>query len=491
MTVDSNVVRILRIVVSWATIRASMSQPRDRFHDLFSILETSIWTELLFRIITSCQDDSEERNVSFQARDELGTIDGIRAFQEERPFNCGHRMNILYYLKNYPKLSQSFVLNEISELERRGHKVAVFARQNPGETIQHEEHAKLDAPVRYANQPTMADAADLLAPEVLNPRVLHRSLYRADPRDHAKHFHLARQCIEYINEIGWSIDLVHSHFAHPNKLPATYVAAYHRVPCTVTAHAYEIFRDPDIRMLRLLLDRTDRVVVPSRYNRSYLRERFSIETPIDVVPATTRVSKFDPTDREVSGRILTIARLVEKKGLVYAIEALAQLAEAHPEIEYHIIGTGERKNQLRRRAAELGVDDRVTFLGNTSDERLHRELDEAAVFALPCVIADDGDRDVMPVVLKEAMAMKTACVSTTVSAIPELIENHSDGVLVEPRDSKALADAIGSLLEDDDKRRELGRRGRKTVATRFSIERIVDLLLESFQVAIDEREPVR
>lgn len=400
-------------------------------------------------------------------------------------------MNVLYYLKNFPKLSQSFVLNEISELERRGHNVAVFSRRNPREKINHDEYDELDVPVRYAKQPAVTDAPDLLAPEVVNPRILRRSLYRAHPKDHAKYLHLARQCIDYIDELDWSVDHIHSHFAHPNKLPATYAAAYCEVPCTVTAHAYEIFREPDIRMLRILFDRTNRIIVPSRYNRSYLRERFSIKTPIDVVPATTRVSKFDPTDREVPGRILTVARLVEKKGVVYAIEALSRLTEAHPEIEYHIVGTGERADRLRQRAAELGVGDRVTFLGNVSDERLHRELDEAAVFALPCVIAADGDRDVMPVVLKEAMAMQTACVSTTVSAIPELIENQSDGVLVEPGDSRALADAIATVLVDDDARRELGRRGRETVATEFSIERIVDMLLESFRAAIDEREPAR
>jgi glycosyltransferase involved in cell wall biosynthesis len=400
-------------------------------------------------------------------------------------------MKVLYYLGNFPKLSQSFVLSELSELKHRGHEVAVFALRDPGETIQHVEYRDLDVPVRYARRPTITDAPDLLAGEVLDPRILRRCLYRARPKEHAKYLHLARQCIEYVDDLDWNPDLVHGHFACSNKLPATHTAAYRGIPCTVTAHAYEIFRDPDHRELRVLFDRLDRVVVPSRYNRSYLRERFGVETPIDVVPATTRVSKFESTNGEVPNRLLTVARLVEKKGVVYAIEALAHLCETHPTVEYHVVGSGEREDGLRRRAAELGVGDRVTFLGNVSDERLHRELDEAAAFVLPSVVTANGDRDSSPVALKEAMAMATPCVSTTVAGIPEIVEHDSDGLLVEPRDPAALADALATLLDDDDRRREMGRRARESVAAKFGLEAAIDGLETSFRAAMEGRKAGR
>ena len=396
-------------------------------------------------------------------------------------------MNVLYYLKNYPKLSQSFVLNEVSELERRGHNVAVFSRRNPAEDVQHEEYAELDVPVRYAVQPTMTDAPDLLTTKLLNRRVLRRSLYRTHLKDHAKYLQLVRQCIEFVNELGWSIDHVHSHFAHPNKLPATYVAGYYEVPCTVTAHAYEIFRDPDVRMLRVLFDRMDRILVPSRYNRSYLRERFEIETPIDVVPATTRMSKYQPSDREVRGRVLTVARLVEKKGVEFAVEAVARLVETHPEIDYHIVGTGERETMLRQRVADLGIEDHVTFLGHVSDDRLHQEFDEAAVFVLPSVVTDDGDRDSSPVALKEAMAMATPCISTTVAGIPEIIKEGSDGVLVEPRDTDGLTEALAAILTNKASRKEMGDHARRTIREEFSLEVAVDALLSSFQRVNSQR----
>lgn len=390
-------------------------------------------------------------------------------------------MNILYYLKNYPKLSQSFVLNEISELERRGHNVAVFARLDPGERIQHEEYNEFEIPVRYAKQPTMADAHSLLSPKVFNHDVLRRSMYRAHPKDHAKRLHLARQCIEYIEELDHSIDHIHCHFAHPNKFPATYAAAYHGIPCTVTAHAYEIFQNPNVSLVRKLLARMDRVVVPSQYNRSYIRERFEVGIPIDVVPATTRVSKFEPTDNEVPNRLLTVARLVEKKGVVYAIEAIAKLAETHPDIEYHIVGTGELEAMLRQRAADLGVANRITFLGHVSDERLQREFDEASAFVLPCVVAANGDRDGSPVAIKEAMAMRTPCVSTTVTGIPEMIEDEVNGRLVEPHDTDALATAIAAILDDEKARKEMGEKARETIRERYSLDVAVDKLVTSFR----------
>lgn len=392
-------------------------------------------------------------------------------------------MHVLYSLSSFPKLSESFVLNEIDELTRRGHDVSVFSYQDPDDEIHHEEHKHLGVPVRYAEQTTVSDAPKLVTSELLNTRVLGRSLYYDYPKDHIRTLNFARQHIEFVDDLDKPIDHIHSHFARRDKIAATYAAAYFGVSCTVTAHAYGLFADPDPHELGILFDRTDRVIVPSRYNRSYLREQFGVTKPIDVVPATTRVSKFEPTDREIPNRLLTVARLVEKKGVIYAIEAVARLAKTHPDIEYHIVGTGEREEMLRQRADELGVADRVTFLENVSDERLRQEYDEAAAFVLPCVIAADGDRDGSPVAIKEAMAMETPCVSTTVTGIPEMIENGTAGLLVEPRDTDALAEAIATMVDDEGCRKEMGYRARETVRKKYSLDVAVEKLLSSFRKA--------
>ncbi|WP_256686325.1 glycosyltransferase family 4 protein [Halococcus qingdaonensis] len=393
-------------------------------------------------------------------------------------------MHVLYSLSSFPKLSESFVLNEIDELTRRGHDVSVFSYHNPNDKIHHEEHQHLGVPVRYAEQTTISDAPKLVTSELLNSRVLGRSLYYDHPKDHIRTLNFARQHIEFVDDLDKPIDHIHSHFARRDKIAATYAAAHFGVSCTVTAHAYGLFADPDPHELGILFDRTDRVIVPSRYNRSYLRKQFGVTRPIDVVPATARVSKFEPTDREVPNRLLTVARLVEKKGIIYAIEAVARLAETNPDTEYHIVGTGEREEMLRQRADELGVADRVTFLGNVSDERLRQEYDEAAAFILPCVIATDGDRDGSPVAIKEAMAMETPCISTTVTGIPEMIDDETNGLLVEPRDADALAEAIATMLADANARMEMGHNARETIREKFGLEIAVEKLLSSFQKSI-------
>lgn len=388
-------------------------------------------------------------------------------------------MDILYVVRAFPKLSESFVLNELHELDRRGHDVAVFALERPDEPVVHDELEALDPPVHYGERRTGV-APDLLSPKVLHPRVLSTATPIRQPRLELRWLRLGRQIAAAVEREG-GVDLLHAHFARPNRVAVAYAAAYHDVPCTVTAHAYEIFARPDHERIRRTCAPFDHVVAPSEYNRRYLRETVGVDTDVSVVPAATRVEKFEPSDDAVEGRLLTVGRFVEKKGHEYAIDAVAALREAGYDVDYHVVGGGKLESELRARVREQGIEDAVTFLGRVSDERLHRELREATVFVLPCVVAENGDRDVMPVALKEAMATETACVSTTVSAIPELITDGEDGLLVRPNDASAVADAVAALLDDPALRRRLGRNGRETVAAEFDVGDCVDALVDVFR----------
>ncbi|ESP90037.1 glycosyltransferase family 4 protein [Candidatus Halobonum tyrrellensis] len=382
-------------------------------------------------------------------------------------------MNILYMVSRFPSLSESFVINEIYELEQRGHDVSVFAQERPDEEIAHDEVAEMDLTVHYAGRPSLRSFPELLSRRVLNPTILRQSAYVDDPLSHAAYLYFGKELMRAVEAEG-DVDLIHAHFAFPTRIAATYVANYFDIPCTLTAHAYEIFASPNMRRLRRLLSRLDHVVVPSEYNKRYLREDLEIETDVSVVPATIDVDKFQPSDDCVSGRLLTVARLVEKKGHEYAIDAVADLLDRGYDVEYHIVGTGEREAFLRERVRERGVEEAVEFLGHVSDDRLQRELHEAELFVLPCVITANGDRDITPVALREAMATRTACVSTTISAIPEVITDGHDGRLVDPNDAVALADALADLLDDPARRRTLAGNARETVETKFDIATAVD-----------------
>ncbi|WP_239638743.1 MULTISPECIES: glycosyltransferase [unclassified Haloferax] len=388
-------------------------------------------------------------------------------------------MDILYVVSKFPKLSESFVINELYELDDRNHNVSVFSINRPDEKVTHEEVDEMDIPTYYADQPSFKSVFDLLSQRVLNPTLLQRSTFIDNPIYHAFNLHLAKQISEVIDEVG-GVDLIHTHFATPDRLAVSHAAAYHEVPCTVTAHASEVFSPPSLQRLKRICSRFNHIILPSEYNKRYLRTELGVETPMSVVPATTNVEKFKPSKNCVSRRLLTVARLVEKKGHEYAIDAVSQLVHQGYDIEYHIIGSGEREEFLRDLVRKLEIEDHVTFLNNVSDEKLMNELHEAEVFLLPCVVTAEGDRDITPVALREAMATQTACVSTRISAIPEVITDGHDGILVEPRDSEALVDAIADLFENQSWRAELSRNARETIETKFDIRIAVDQLEEIF-----------
>jgi colanic acid/amylovoran biosynthesis glycosyltransferase len=389
-------------------------------------------------------------------------------------------LDILYIVNQFPSISESFVMNELYELQSRGHNTSVFSFQNSDEKITHSEFDEIEIPIKYGYAPSNGSFIDFLSEEILSFSVFKNALFIDHPKKHAFWLHLGKQISEFVEELG-GVDIIHAHFATPNRLAGTYAAAYHNVPCTVTAHAYEIFTPDSVVRLKQVCSRFDHVIVPSEYNKRYLSKEIGIDTEMTIVPATTDVEKFEPSEGCVSGRLLTVARLVEKKGHEYALDAVAELVEQGYDVRYHIVGTGEREEFLRERVRERGIEEYVEFLEHISDERLKTELQDAELFILPCVIASNGDRDVIPVALKEAMATQTACISTTISGIPEMISDEEDGLLVESRNSEALADAIATLFDDPDRRRKLAANGRETVETKFDISKAVDQLEYVFE----------
>lgn len=396
-------------------------------------------------------------------------------------------MNVLYYLGTFPKLSESFILNEIYELERRGHNVAVCALNRPDTRIAHDEFAELDIPIKYVETPGITNAPELLSAKTLHPRVLMNAGYRASPLHHAANLFRAKRCAEFVKGLDWDINHVHTHFAEISKFGARYVASYLGVPFTLTTHAYDLYREPVGSYTSALLRNADRIVTISEHNKQYMREQFVKNIPIDVVHAGIRPEKFAPTDVTVDNRILTVSRFVEKKGLLYAIEAVAKVVKHVPDLEYHIVGSGPLEGDLRRKVDELELSGNVAFLENIDDQRLLAEFDEARCFLLPCVIAESGDRDGIPVVLMEAMAMETPPISTTVSGIPELIEHETNGLLVEPRNSDAVASAVLEMFQDDVHWSNYCPNARLKVVSDFDVTKEVESLEATFEAARSAR----
>jgi glycosyltransferase involved in cell wall biosynthesis len=237
------------------------------------------------------------------------------------------------------------------------------------------------------------------------------------------------------------------------------------VPYGLSAHAKDIWLTPGRELAAKASDAAV-VLTCTEEARTYLQELVGgtkrIHCAYHGVEVPPRLSRIDPGETPV---VLLVARLVEKKGVDLLIRAAVLLRGV--DFMVRIAGEGPEWARLQRLAHELGVAERVTFLGPLSESEVRVEYRRATVFALPCQVLPDGDRDGLPNVLLEAMSHGLAVVSTTLGGVREAVVDGESGLLVAPRDEVALGDALQRLLADAALRSRLGTKARQTVAERF------------------------
>jgi colanic acid/amylovoran biosynthesis glycosyltransferase len=185
-------------------------------------------------------------------------------------------------------------------------------------------------------------------------------------------------------------------------------------------------------------------------------------------------------------RVLTVARLVEVKGLEYAIRAVAKVAKWHPQIRYQIVGDGPLGGPLCALATDLGVADRVEFLGERNQSEVIGLMADAHLCILPSVVGSDGAEEGQGGVLTEAQAMRLPVVGTAVGGLPETVVDGESGLLVQQRDPDALADALERLIKSQDRWAEMGAAGRRHVEQHFDVDKLNDQLVEIYQQVLDE-----
>jgi len=265
------------------------------------------------------------------------------------------------------------------------------------------------------------------------------------------------------------------------------------IPYTFTAHAKDIYvSDPDL--FRPKLELAQAVVTCTQYNRGYLVKQFGrlADRKVRCIYHGLDVSqfKFTLSRKEDPGEpvILSVARLVEKKGLEDLIMAAEVLRRRGRAIKVEIIGTGPLRDTLQAQAQRLGLADRVRLAGAQAHDAVCLAYQRASVFVLPCVVASNGDRDGIPNVLLEAMASGVPVVSTPVSGIPEVIESGVNGLLVSPHDATGLADAIERLLASREFSEGLARTARTKLESAFSLEASAEQLLAVFRGSEPENQ---
>jgi len=390
-----------------------------------------------------------------------------------------------YVVKRYPRYSETFIVNEILAHEAAGMEVEIFSLLPPEDGHFQDAISRVRAPVTYlpAKGLKLRDFWSTLdeAGEILPD--LWGSLEEARGGD----VHHVYQAIVLAREVRLrGITHLHAHFATASTTVARLAARFAGVPYTLTAHAKDIFhesvRPEDLR--RKLGDAAAAVTV-SDYNQEYLREKYGraaqkvrrIYNGLEL----ERFSYEEPGER--APEIVAVGRLVEKKGFADLIEACSVLRDRGVDFRCRIVGLGEQESELRASIESLGLGDRVELPGPRPQSALIGAVQGAAVFAAPCVVGSDGNRDGLPTVLLEAMALGTPCVSTAVTGIPEVLRDGETGLMVPQRDPAALADAIERLLGDPTLRVELADRARRLIEEEFDVHRNAALLREVFDTA--------
>ena len=380
-----------------------------------------------------------------------------------------------YLLKRFPRLSETFVLNEMLELQRQGVALRIYALTDPLESQIHPEAARLQTEVVYLHDPRrrLRSWFRLLGGALLQAlshprgglRVLWSlcSVHRSMPslRHAIEGLWLARDLRQ--NGVGH----VHAHFIH-SPAAVTYLAFLAGgPPFSVTAHAKDLYTTLP-RNLRIRARAARFLITCTRFNAAHLAGLVSART--QVVYHGTDLQRYSPDRSHVEPqRILSVGRLVSKKGFKDLIDALALLQSKGLRIRADVYGGGPLRPELEARAHRLGLDGRLTFHGARLQDEILAAYRRATVFVLAPVVTDDGDRDGIPNVLVEAMASGVPVVATKISGIPELITDGIDGLLVKEHDPAALAGAIERVLIDSELAEQLGRAGRRRVEREFDL----------------------
>jgi glycosyltransferase involved in cell wall biosynthesis len=295
---------------------------------------------------------------------------------------------------------------------------------------------------------------------------------------------------------------LHAHFLHTPASVARYTALITGLPWSCSAHAKDIWTSPVWEKREKLAD-ADWLVTCSRAGAAHLSDLAPRPDAVGLIYHGIDLDRFAPPGGTPSGctgrtpgeavHILSVGRLVEKKGYDDLLEALARLPESLHWTLTHI-GGGTLKAELRDRAARLGLSGRIDWRGPQPQDRVLEAYRQADVFVLASRIAADGDRDGLPNVLMEAQSQGLACLSTEVSGVPELIVHGETGVLVPAGDVEALSRALARLCRDPDERVRLGRAGLQRVQTRFDMRAGARELAKRFGIDDDhlsqKRDPV-
>ncbi len=392
-------------------------------------------------------------------------------------------------MKGYPRLSETFIAQEILELEREGFDIEIISLRHPTDKHTHPVHSEIKAKLSYLPEylyqelfrVTKAKLACLFRGGFWKATwVFGKDLLRDPTPNRIRRF---GQALVLAHEYASKKDMLYVHFLHTPGSVARYASIITGKPFSISAHAKDIWTIPEWEIREKLVD-CEWLVTCTEGGADYLNtlsvgkvhlvyhgldlSRFP-ENPI-------APSRFDGSDEDQTVRLVTVGRAVAKKGLDTLLQSLAALpSDMH--WQWTHIGGGPLRDELMAQAASLGIKARCEFKGALPQSEVLETYRHSDVFILPSRIDETGDRDGLPNVIVEAQSQNLPVISTNISGIPELIENEVNGVLIDPDDTVALAAEIERLSREPGLRKTMGEAGNTKVRTRFSHKQTIGELV--------------
>ncbi len=409
-------------------------------------------------------------------------------------------MKVALFLTNFPTLPETFILNQITGLIDLGVDIDICASANPHEGKVHPQVEKYKLLERVIYSDSIAPLSKRLTRGVKtvlmnfykNPLAYTEAIKSRSLRD-----------IFYVNDFvanksKKSYDLIHAHYGSNGLIGAILKeTGVFRGKLVTSFHGYDfskLINERGSETYKELFRIGDLFTANTNFTKGKLIELGCSKSKIVKLPVGMDINFFNFRERYLRDRsvvkLLTVARMVEKKGLEYAIKAVSRVAQKYSNIEYNIIGDGILRRRLEKLIKELGIGDKVNLLGWKTQEELQKLFQEAHIFILTSVTAGDGDMEGQGLVLQEAQAVGLPVLSTLHNGIPEGVIDGKSGFLVPEKDVDALAKKLEYLIEHPELWSEMGRYGRKFVEERYDIQKLNQRLVKIYEALLTDNTKV-
>ena len=407
-------------------------------------------------------------------------------------------LNLVYIIGTYPLLTTTFIDREIVALRKQGASVQIVSIRKPSGLLSPEQMNLQQGVIYLLPVSWLSFLRGHLRYALRRTKTYFGTLLYLLTRSHPT-FKSRLKTIMHFNEGVYAAHLlncipgvvnpfthIHAHFIDRAATVALVVGRLLQLPFSVTAHANDIYVQPVL--LPEKLSGAKFVATCTKYNDSYLAkvENGRFGNKIKCIYHGLDTAKYCRSDSlpELSKNgptvVLSVGQLKEKKGFPYLLKACRILIDQGFDLKCQIVGEGLLRPVIEEEIRNLSLQEAVTLYGALPQQEVQHMYQLASAFALPALQAVDGDRDGIPNVILEAMAMELPVVSTFHSAIPEVIEDGVNGLLVPPGDSVALAEALAKLISDREYGRQLGQKARETIVEKFNLEQNVKLLVTEF-----------